>query len=178
MRQKLALTIAALSFAIATAVGVGWAGAESSEAPPSPVGSLTPVLPATDAPTPETPDAPACSNLADDDGDGLVDLEDPDCTEPGDAEEATEAGATPPPRAPAEEGAEITPAPNPQPGVQVGSGIDAAEVKPGPDKKNAVRNDDLGDVSGGGGASGGVSAPPATAGDQPPVGGISGGSAF
>jgi murein DD-endopeptidase MepM/ murein hydrolase activator NlpD len=178
MRQKLALTIAALSFAIATAVGVGWAGAESSEAPPSPVGSLTPVLPATDAPTPETPDAPACSNLADDDGDTLIDLEDPDCTEPGDDEEATEAGATPPAPTPPAEGGEIAPAPNPQPGVQVGTAIDGSQVTPDPDKKKAVRNDSLGDVSGGGGTSGGVSAPPATAGDQPPVGGISGGSAF
>src|SRR5690349_24776010 len=94
MRQKLVLTIAALSFALATAVGVGWAGAESADAP-STVESLVPA-PEAEVPQPAS-DAPQCSNLADDDGDGLTDLEDPDCAEPGDDEEAAEEVVEAPP---------------------------------------------------------------------------------
>ncbi|HEY5977631.1 MAG TPA: lytic murein transglycosylase [Solirubrobacterales bacterium] len=176
MRQKLVLTIAALSFALATAVGVGWAGADPSGAPQNPVDALTPALPAVDVPAPEVPEAPACSNQLDDDGDALTDLEDPDCTDPADDEEAAETTAPPVP-APEETG---TPAPapsgiNPQPGVETGTTIDGGKIAA---RDKAVRNDNLGDVSGGGGTSGGVNAPPATAGDQPPATGISGGSAF
>jgi len=176
MRQKLALTIAALSFALATAVGVGWAGADPSGDAQGPVDGLAPVLPASPAPAAEAPTVPACSNQIDDDGDALVDLEDADCADPADEEEAGEATAPAVP-APVEAGTPTTaPAePNPQPGVETGMAIDGSGIESG---DRAKRNDNLGDVSGGGGVSGGVSAPPATAGDQPPAAGVSGGSAF
>ena len=55
---------------------------------------------------------PQCSNLGDDDGDGLTDLEDPECAGPLDANEAAEAvpPAEPEPAPPTEPGQPVDPA--------------------------------------------------------------------
>jgi hypothetical protein len=180
MRNKLALTIALASFAFATALGVGWAGADpatESVQPPSiqaPQGN--PLLPSA-PPAPETtaPVPPACSNGIDDDGDGLVDLEDPDCHgEPtGESEQPPEA-ASPPAEA---EGAPIeAPA---QGGVQTGTPIEAGSAHGGR-PKHVVRNQGIAATAPEGAKveGGAVTAPPATAGVQPPVSGSNGGSEF
>jgi Transglycosylase SLT domain/Peptidase family M23 len=156
MRDKLALTIALIGFAATTAFGVGVAGASESaglgesqaadafSAPP-----LAPSVPAT-----------ACANEADDDGDGLADLADADCESPADPEEA--------PAAPAEEEASTGEAPGTMPadGVRAGATLDAGEATAGPN--GVTRNEGIG-VNGSGSpvAAGAITAPPATAGDQP-----------
>ena len=182
MRQKLALTIALAGFAAITALGVGMAGADPSaglgEEQAASGLTTTPSLapPAASAPVEE----PACSNEVDDDEDGLVDLEDPDCDSPDGTSEEAEEGpsgeAAAPPAAgegegePAGEGAG---APAAAGGVKSGAGLAAGEAA---DEPSAApkRNQSLG----GGTANGGVGAPPATAGAQPPAGGDDGGSQF
>ena len=72
MRHKLALTIALGSFATAVLLGVGLAGAQQIQVPG---GGPSVNVPSVPAPVP----LPACANGADDDGDGAVDLADPDC---------------------------------------------------------------------------------------------------
>src|SRR5215204_6417580 len=120
MRDKLALPFALVVFAALTALGVGMAGAEpSSDAvgleSASSIGT-TPSIPS--AP----PSAPACENGLDDDGDGLVDLEDPGCLSP---EQDNEGPAGPPAKsAPSEEEEQAAP------GVERGAGLQAAEAKP------------------------------------------------
>jgi Transglycosylase SLT domain/Peptidase family M23 len=162
MRDKLALIIALAGFAAVTALGVGIAGAsesaglgEGQAAAPMPGPALLPSSPAS-----------ACANEADDDGDGLVDLGDPDCASPADADEQgapapTEAEPVAPPESPAP--------------PQAGAALDAgdAESRDG----GVARNEDLG-PQGTSTGDGGVSAPSATAGVQPPVAGSNGGSQF
>jgi len=101
MRNKLALTIALVSFAFATALGVGLAGAE-----PASVESALPQVttPALSAPTAAS--LPVCSNGLDDDGDGLLDLDDPDCV--GDPNGASEEPAPAPPPAPETASTEVS----------------------------------------------------------------------
>ena len=110
-------------------------------------------------------------------------MEDPDCTEPADEEEAPEKPAveTPPSEAP-QEGGGLTGAPPAEtgstpsaPAFQTGTAISGGPSK---DKK-PVHHQTIGDTSGGGSSTGAITAPPATAGVQPPnEEGISGGSAF
>jgi murein DD-endopeptidase MepM/ murein hydrolase activator NlpD len=164
MRQKLALTIALAGFTIVTALGVGMAGADPSTG----LGEGQTATGLTVAPAiPTQQQAPACSNEADDDGDGLVDLEDPDCESASDPSEAPEEQA--PAAAPA-------PAAQPQGGakVQPGAPLDAAEAAS--EGGGGVRRNQS--IGGGEAKGGGVSAPSATAGVQPPVAGPSGGSQF
>ncbi len=166
MRHKLALTIALAGFALATALGVGMAGAE----PNAGLGesrTLAPSVPALAAPTPApAPAATACANEADDDGDGLVDLADGDCTGPEDTEEATATSEEETTQQQPDEGA---------PSVESGASLDAADAtSTGAD--GVTRNEGL--PAPGGVSDGGVSAPRATAGDQPPATGPNGGSQF
>ncbi|MFI5027364.1 MAG: lytic murein transglycosylase [Solirubrobacterales bacterium] len=171
MRNKLALTIALASFALATALGVGLAGADlpSNVETVAPLPS-TPALPSLSGnPTP----LPACSDGVDNDGDGLIDLEDPDCTSPSDTNEAPEPPTSPEPEA----------APKEEPAAEAGGGFKAGTSIGGGGgsgkSKKVVHNQTLGETSGGGGSSGGITAPPATAGIQPQsTRGVSGGSAF
>jgi Transglycosylase SLT domain len=115
---------------------------------------------------PATP-LPACENGVDDDGDGLVDMEDPDCTEPGDTSEAPEPGS------PNKGGGKK------KGGVHHGETIDGAEALAEDTRGGVVHNDDLGDSSGGNGHDGGLSAPSATGGgDQPLAEAGDGGSPF
>jgi Transglycosylase SLT domain/Peptidase family M23 len=163
MREKLALVAALAGFGAVTALGVGVAGAGQqglgggNSTGPSAVQEIQA------QPT-------ACSNQVDDDGDGLVDLGDPECADEIDGDEAPEATPPAPPAAPKPE----------QPGaaqqgseVRSGPGLDAAEAG-GPD--GVVRNEGVSEPGQGTGA-GAVTAPSATAGDQPQEEGASGGSA-
>jgi hypothetical protein len=167
MRKKLALTVALASFGVVTALGVGFAGAEDA----STTESLEAVAPLSTTPaTPAVP-PPACANELDDDHDGLVDSEDPDCasaTDPSEEAEQPQTGtsieAQPSPG---------TPAP-PAAGVEEGTTIAGGGNAGG----GVNHNKSIGDVSGGGGGNsgGGVVAPSATAGVQPAPESSSGGS--
>ncbi len=160
MRNKLALTIALASFGVVTALGVGFAGADSTAG-----GELT------ETTAPLTPPAPACANELDDDGDGLIDAEDPDCASPTDTSEETEAEAPPTPNSSVE-----APPASAAPESKGGGFETGASINGG--GGGVHHNQSLGDTSGGGGGnSGGVSAPPATAGVQLPKG-SNGGSQY
>jgi Transglycosylase SLT domain/Peptidase family M23 len=164
MRQKLALIIALAGFAVVTALGVGMAGADPSRG----LGdnqaasglATTPALPSAQS--------PACANEADDDGDELVDLEDPDCESTADTSEEAEDPTSTEAKAPP-----ATEEPESGDKVRSGASLDATEAA---DETNGGvrRNQSLG----GGTESGGVSAPSATAGDQPQKEGPDGGSQF
>jgi murein DD-endopeptidase MepM/ murein hydrolase activator NlpD len=173
MRAKIALIVVLASFLALSAHGVGMAGADSlSES------AVTEQAPTTTTAVPSL-QAPACANGLDDDGDGLLDLTDPDCFSPTGTSEAPAAASSPTPAAPVpapEAAADPTPTPAPKKtgAVEQGSTIDGSEVGTG----SVTRNESLGDSSGGGG-SGGVSAPSATGGgDQPLADGADGGSPF
>jgi transglycosylase-like protein with SLT domain/peptidase M23-like protein len=171
MRNKLALIIALASFGVVTALGVGFAGAEelstaAGEAT-APLGS-TPAVPAA------TP--PACSNEVDDDGDGLVDMGDPNCESPEDTSEEPPSTVSPTPNssveAPPVPAPTATEAPKQGGGFKTGAAIGAGETK-------VHHNENLGDVSGGGENSGaGATAPSATAGVQIQTDSSSGGSQY
>jgi murein DD-endopeptidase MepM/ murein hydrolase activator NlpD len=161
MRQKLALITALAGFALITALGVGMAGAEQST---TGLDASRAANGLTTAPAPFQ--APACSNQEDDDLDGLVDLEDSDCESVSDPSEEAE-GAAP-------EAAEPAPAVPPaseQP--QSGASLDATAAD---DAGGVTQNEALGTATSRSG--GGVSAPRATAGDQPPEEGPDGGLQF
>jgi murein DD-endopeptidase MepM/ murein hydrolase activator NlpD len=161
VRHKLALIIALAGFAAVTAFGVGMAGASS-------VTGIGNGLAVDRAPTVSpiaTAQARACANGIDDDGDGLIDGADPDCTPPsGAGEDSTAAGG------------EIEP-PRGAGQAHAGTALDAADAVT-PKAGGVKRNQSLGDPNGGLGAGGGVSAPSATGGDQPQVEGPDGGSRF
>jgi murein DD-endopeptidase MepM/ murein hydrolase activator NlpD len=165
MRNKLALTIALASFGVVTALGVGFAGADE----------LTTGSTETAAPPSTTPLAQptACSNEIDDDGDGLVDSEDPDCESPSDESEEAPAPTAPTTNS-SVEGA-TTPATAPP---ATHAGFEAGATIHGGGSA-AHHNDSLGDASGGDGNSGGgVTAPSATAGVQLGTNGSNGGSQY
>jgi len=169
MRNKLALIIALASFGVVTALGVGFAGAD--EVSTAPGEATTPL-----STTPAVPTAtlPACSNGLDDDNDGLADKEDPDCESADDTSEESPASdglttnsSVEAPAAPASE-----PAPEQGGGFESGATIGSG----GPGVK---RNENLGDVSGGGADSGaGTTAPSATGGVQLHSDSSSGGSQY
>jgi hypothetical protein len=153
MRNKLALTIALASFGVVTALGVGFAGADE-------VGSAESIEPTAPLTTPATSELAACANGLDDDQDGLLDSEDPDCSSPSGTSEAADPSAGSNIEAPAPPAADTQSPPQPGSGVKAGATIDGVGG-------NVRRNESIGDVSGGGGnPGGGVSAPSATAGVQ------------
>jgi len=164
MRNKLALTAALAGFAVVTALGVSFASAEGL---PSTTEATAPL---STTPTIATP-PPACSNGVDDDHDGLVDSADPGCSSPEDTSEEDEAaqGAT--------SGSAVEAPPTPprsggqRDGFENGATIDGASA-------GVRHNQSLGDTSGGGGRSGGITAPSATAGVQLPPKTASGGSQY
>ncbi len=171
MRAKIALAVVLASFLALSAVGAGMAGADpvAENAPTEPAATATTAVPSLQA--------PACANGLDDDGDGLIDLADPDCTEPTGTSEATVApsaasAATPLPAPAATSEDEETDKPN---GLKQGSTIDGDG---GGDSSGGgvTHNQSLG---GGGGFAGGVKAPTATGGgDQPLAEETDGGSQF
>jgi hypothetical protein len=171
MRAKLAITVVLAGFLALSAL-VGMAGAE-------PVAEGTPA----EAPTTTTAvpslQAPACANGLDDDGDGLTDLADPDCTSPAGISEAPVApgGASPASPVPAPEAPAETPTSKKGGGLEQGSAIDGSDVG-GKGGGGVTRNESLGDTSGGGSSDGAVKAPSVTGGDQPLADGGDGGSQF
>jgi len=178
MRRKLTLAIALVGFALATALGVGMAGADqvSGIGDGQAIGT-TPTTPALPSAQP-----PACSNEADDDGDGSIDLEDPDCSSPSDPSEEPEAPAEGNGEAATDAGTTDAGTTGGQgsdkqgngTGVQAGATLDASKAPPA--RSNGVkRNQSLGEGSA---RDGGVEAPSATAGVQPPAEGADGGSQF
>ena len=97
MRTKLALIIVLASFLALAAVGAGGAGADplgvnkAVEKPSSVEGVLPPETPAGSTTTGNASlPAPQCADGIDNNGDGLVDMEDPDCTSPSDETEGPE----------------------------------------------------------------------------------------
>jgi hypothetical protein len=159
MRTKFASIFAALAaFMAVTAIGAAFAGAEplseSSAVSPLPTTTAIPSL-----------QAPVCANGLDDDEDGLVDMEDPDCESPEDTTEAPPAGA---PAEPTESEALPAPAQSPAPGKPSGGVKEGSEIGGGTSggKKGAARNDEI--AAPGTGDNGGVTAPGANGGgDQP-----------
>jgi hypothetical protein len=174
MRAKIALLVVLASFLALSALGVGMAGAD-------PLAESVPTEPSAGTTTTAVPSlqAPACANGLDDDGDGLIDLADPDCTAPTGTSEAPVApsGASVATPLPAPE--ESSDSPRKSNGVKQGTTIDG-DSNGGEDVRGGViHNESLGDSSGGGGNGGGVKAPSATGGgDQPLAEGSDGGSQF
>jgi hypothetical protein len=166
MRTKFALIAAIASFLLVTVLGTAFAGAD----PTGPTGATGPTLESalgTTTTAIPSPAAPQCANGIDDDEDGLVDTEDPDCESPADPSEA------PPATSPAPSEGEGVTAPSPSPGhgsghsggVEEGTGIGGSG---GPGSKSGVhRNDEL--TSPGSATSGGVSAPSANGGGTQPL---------
>jgi Transglycosylase SLT domain len=177
---KMALMVVFAGLLALSAIGSTVAGAD----PLSESANVTPVEGTTTTAIPSL-QAPACANGADDDGDGLIDLLDPDCSSPTDTSEAPEAAPAAPAQAPA------TPVPGTAApaaeantpaagkGIKQGSTIDG-DASAGSDERGGVtHNQDLGDSSGGGGTDGAVKAPSATGGgDQPLAEDGGGGSSF
>jgi len=165
MRNKLALTMALAGFGLVTALGVGFAGADQLSGgdvvEPATSPSTAPALPTTIA--------PACSNEIDDDGDGVFDSEDSDCSSPTDPSEEPATGTTTNSDV---EAPPSSPAPSQPSDFEAGTAIDGGSA-------GAHRNESIGDVSGGGGGNaGGVTAPSATGGVQLHTTTDSGGSQY
>jgi Transglycosylase SLT domain len=157
MRTKIATIAVLASFLALAAVGAAIAGATS-------LSGNSPTFSPPPAGTPTSEQARACENGVDDDGDGLIDEADPDCTSPPDTTEAPEPTGEP---TPGGEG-----------GIHHGATIGDEETTNG-ERGGVVRNEGLGDASGGRGHSGGLSAPSATGGgEQPLAEGPNGGSPF
>jgi len=166
VRNKLPLTIALATFAALTALGAGIAGASSS--PNIDTGLIVGETPRV-GPLSAIREA-SCTNGVDDDEDSLVDAADPDCSS------ATGTGEAPEPATAGEAGAQQ----GSQPGggrVQRGATLDAADSA-SPGAEGVKRNQDVGAAESGVGVDGGLSAPSATAGDQPQATGPGGGSTF
>ena len=161
MRTKFASIFAALvAFMAVTAIGAAFAGADplSESSAVNPLPSTTTAIPSLQA--------PACANGLDDDSDGLVDMEDPDCESP---EDTTELPPATPPAEPAEGEAVPAPSPAPTPGKPSGGVKEGSEIgggTTGGGKKGTNRNDEI--AAPGTGNDGGVTAPGANGGgDQP-----------
>jgi len=185
MRTKIATIVVLVALLGATAlVGATMAGADQVSgaspltAPSIPQGSTTPIPSAT---------AAACANGVDDDGDGLLDTQDPDCESAEDPSEEPTAIVPPAsgettapsipttPTAPTGEGdggEDEAPAGEEGEEPQKKGGLEQGETIGGGNQAESrggvTHNDDLGDSSGGSAADGGVQAPSATGGgDQP-----------
>jgi hypothetical protein len=160
MRSKIATIVVLASFLALAAVGAGIAGASG-------LSGSTAVTPSTTPNAVPSLQGPACANGVDDDGDGLVDAVDPDCSAPTDTTEAPEASP----------GVAAAPLPAQAPkngGVHQGATIGGESEGGG-----VVHNEDLGNGSGGVSRGGGLRAPSATGGGDQPLGESSdGGSGF
>ncbi len=165
MRTKIALIVALASFLLVAAVGAALAGAE-------PVAETPAVEPSTSVTAIPSLQKPACSNGVDDDGDGLIDMADPDCESPEDESEAptpassaqTE-GSTAPQGSTGNTGSTgSTGNAGSTGGLHQGTAIGAPGG--GTETHDGVaHNQSIGESSGGG--IGAVKAPGATAGEQP-----------
>jgi hypothetical protein len=180
MRTKIALIVVLASFLAAAALGAAMAGADPvaenvlAEPPATTTAATVPSL-----------QAPACANGVDDDGDGLVDMADPDCTSPTGTSEAAvpssgSSSASPAANPVLAPEAATTPGPGRKvDGVHQGSAIGGSDNEAEEASGGVNHNESLGDSSGGGGSGGGLSAPSATGGGDQPLGeGEDGGAQF
>ncbi|HEY2056506.1 MAG TPA: lytic murein transglycosylase [Solirubrobacterales bacterium] len=206
MKSKLALILALAAFLGLAAVGSALAASPLTTAtetvPPALGGSQstgsttsgTTTTPSTTTTAPVTPMPPAssttgttqCSDGIDNDGDGLIDMEDPNCSSPSDTNEAPE-----PPTATPSTGESTPPSTSTsgsetkEEGSEEGKGHhkefergESLEEEPQPEVRGGVtHNESLGDSSGGGNSGGGVKAPEATGGGDQPLGENSDGGA-
>lgn len=170
MRTKIALIVALAGLLALAALGAGIAGAD-------PLAESAPIEPgiALGATGLSGPQASACANGLDDDGDGLVDMQDPDCTSPSDVNEASETSGEAAGSSPTKEVEEM----KQFGGIKRGATIDGNPTPGEAAHGGVTHNENLGDSSGGGGSGGGVQAPSATGGgDQPLTEGSDGGAQF
>src|ERR1700761_7231301 len=203
MKSKLALILALaalLSLAAIASAGTGSAGAalplasvtetllpglagssgSSTEAPAS--GTTT--MPST-TPTPTTtPTVPQCADGIDNDGDGLIDMEDPDCTSPADNTEGPEASTSPSTPATGTTTSPSTATSGSTEGEPIAGETEKPEAKKHKDfsrgesleeevkpeiRGGVAHGETLGDDSGGGKSGGAVKAPTATGGGAQPL---------
>jgi hypothetical protein len=203
MKSKLALILALVAFLSLAAIGsaatasagaalplasvteallpaLAGSGSSSTETP----SSTTTTTPSTTPTTPSTTttQVPQCSDGIDNDGDGLIDMEDPDCTSPSDETEGPEVstspstqstGTTASPSTSAStlpEGEEINGSETTKPKHKDFSHGESLEGEVEPEVRGGVaRGETLGDNSGGGKSGGGVKAPTATGGGTQPL---------
>jgi hypothetical protein len=129
-----------------------------------------------------TPAVPQCADGIDNDGDGLIDMEDPDCSSPADNTEGPEPANSNP-----STGTSSAPSTSTSPSTEVAPQPatteerekkthkefergESLEAEAAPDVRGGVtHNEDLGDSSGGGKSGGGVKAPSATGGGTQPL---------
>ncbi|HEX4752300.1 MAG TPA: lytic murein transglycosylase [Solirubrobacterales bacterium] len=194
MRSKIALILALAAFLALAVVGTAPAA--------SPLASVTTLLPglasststepggsdsstgtppaATTSSTTSNPAVPQCSDGIDNDGDGLIDMEDPDCSSPSDNTEGPETtGSTPSTGTSTAPSTSTSTSASPEipsgpetsekhhKGIQRGESLEE-EVEPEV-RGGVTRNEDLGEASGGGKSGGGVKAPSATGGGTQPL---------
>ncbi|MFT3865890.1 MAG: lytic murein transglycosylase [Solirubrobacterales bacterium] len=190
MKTKLALTLALAAFlALAAAGGAtaalpfasvtetvlpGLAGSSSSgEAGVSESQSTSSSSTATDSGSSAT--TPQCSDGIDNDGDGLIDMEDPDCSSPSDTTEGPETSTSGSSSGSSAEASTSTSASSEggagksKKDEKVHRGESLEEQVEPVVRGGVTRNEDLGDSSGGGKAGGGLTAPSATGGGTQPL---------
>jgi hypothetical protein len=208
MKSKLALILALaalLSLAVIGSAGTGSAGAalplasvteallpglvgssgSLTEAPPSSaITTTTPSMTTTPSST-TTPTVPQCSDGIDNDGDGLIDMEDPDCTSPTDTTEGPEVSTSPSTPTTGTTTSPSTTTSGSTEGEPIGAGTteqpkttkhkdfsrgESLEEEVKPEIRGGVAHGEtLGDDSGGGKSGGAVKAPTATGGGTQPL---------
>jgi hypothetical protein len=203
MRSKLALILALAAFLALAAVGSAPAasplgsvsesllpglsgnGSDETSASAGSTGTTTPGEPVVPA-VPSATTVPQCADGIDNDGDGKIDLEDPDCSSPTDNTEGPETSAVAP-----TSGETLAPSTSTSGSGSTGTSSEAGEGKhkefgrgesleaePEADVRGGVtHNESLGDTSGGGKHDGAVTAPSATGGGTQPLSGEGDGGA-
>jgi hypothetical protein len=174
------LTTATETLLPGTGSSTSESGSTSSTTTTTTPSTTTTTTPGTGSPIPITPaGATQCSDGIDNDGDGLIDMEDPDCTAPSDTNEAPEGTATSPSTGGNGSGSTSTSgSDSEEAGTEKGKEHhkefgrgESLEPEPEADVRGGVtHNESLGDSSGGGKGDGGVKAPDATGGGDQPLG--------
>src|SRR6185312_8809526 len=203
MRSKLAFILALAAFLALAAVGsapaasplgsvtesllpgTGDAGGDGTSSGSSGSGtSTTPTAPS--IPSTATTPAAQCADGIDNDGDGLIDSEDPDCASPADTSESPESSTAAPTA-----GESLAPSTSTSGSGSSETGAESGkkrhkefdrgeslEAQPEADVRGGVtHNESLGDASGGGESGGAVTAPSATGGGTQPLAGEGDGGA-
>ncbi|HEY0278370.1 MAG TPA: lytic murein transglycosylase [Solirubrobacterales bacterium] len=162
---------------------VGTSGSSSETPPPSTTTTTTPQATTTPSTT-TTPAVPQCADGIDNDGDGLIDMEDPDCTSPTDNSEGPEPSASPSTPATGtttspsisasgstvgEEIAGPTEEPKAKKHKEFSRGESLEEEVEPRMRGGVAHGETLGDDSGGGKSGGAVKAPTATGGGTQPL---------